>query len=114
MHELSLVQSLLEILKGYAVKDGFQHICTVKLSVGRLSCVEPKALKFAFDIQAEGTPAEGAVLEFDIRPAILYCFSCDQEYEVAAYEAACPNCKCSDVLLTRGTEELQLLEIDVE
>jgi hydrogenase nickel incorporation protein HypA/HybF len=114
MHEVSLALSLLEILRSYAVKEGFQRIRTVRLSIGKVSCVEPRALTFAFDIQAAGTSAEGAVLEFDIRPAILYCFSCAREYEVDAYAAECPTCESTDVLLTGGTEELQLLEFEAE
>jgi hydrogenase nickel incorporation protein HypA/HybF len=114
VHEVSLALSLLEILRSYAVKDGFQHIRTVKLSMGKMSCVEPRALTFAFEIQAAGTLAEGAVLEFDIRPAILYCFSCTCEHEVDGYTAECPTCQSMNVLLTGGTEALQLLEFEAE
>ena len=79
MHELSLAQSLLDIVEDYARREGFNRVISLKLSFGRLSGIDPGAFEFAFAIQAEGTKAEGAQLEFDIRPAVLYCMACEKE-----------------------------------
>jgi Zn finger protein HypA/HybF involved in hydrogenase expression len=34
--------------------------------------------------------------------------------EIDRFEAQCPVCKGYEVLLVRGTEELKLIELDVE
>lgn len=114
MHELSLTESILEIIEEYAISHGFKRVNTLKLSFGRLSCIDPKALEFAFQVQSRGTRADGARLAFDLQPAVMYCFSCEQEYEVDRYTATCPHCGTDDVMLTGGTEELKLVEMDVD
>ena len=114
MHELSLTQSLLDIVEDYARREGFSRVNVLKLSFGRLSCIDPGALEFAFNIQCRGTKAEGARLEFDIRPAVLYCMNCKQESAAEGFQPLCPFCGNGDVLLAGGTEELKLLEMDVD
>jgi hydrogenase nickel incorporation protein HypA/HybF len=114
MHELSLIQSLLDIVEDYAGKQRFERVNTLKLSFGKLSCLDPQALKFAFDVQSAGTKAEGAELIFEIHPARLTCLDCHQETASEDYPALCPLCQSEDVQLTGGTEELKLLEMDVD
>lgn len=114
MHELSLINGLLEIVETYERTHGFEHVNTLKLSFGRLSCIDPGALQFAFEIQSKGTKAEGASLEFDIRPVVLYCFDCEREVVVERYPVPCPECRGENVIMTNGTETLQLLEMDVD
>ena len=72
MHEISLTRSLIDIVGEYARREGFSRVNVLKLSFGRLSCLDPGALEFTFAIQARGTEAEGARLEFDIRPALRH------------------------------------------
>jgi hydrogenase nickel incorporation protein HypA/HybF len=114
MHELYLAESILDIVKEYAAKQHFQKVNSISLSFGRLSCIESKSLQFAFEVQAKDTMAHGAELRFKIIPPVIHCFSCDKDLEVEAYEAICPQCKGEEVLLVGGTEELQILEMDVD
>jgi len=114
MHELSLIQSLLDIIEDYAARHRFERVNTLKLSFGRLSCLDPEALKFVFDVQSAGSRAEGADLVFEIHPARVACLACNRDSDVEAYPALCPHCRSVEVHLTGGTEELKLLEIDVD
>ena len=114
MHELSLVESILQIVDEYAAKDGFGRVTALRLSCGKLSSVVPQALSFAFEVQSKGTRAEGAALELDILPAVIHCLACGRDIEVERFEAQCPTCKGFDVLLVKGTEELKLIELDVD
>lgn len=111
---MSLISSILEIVDEYAVRHRFERVNTLKLSVGAMSCVEPKTLSFAFEVISKGTRAEGAVLDLDVLPVVLYCFACAGEHTVEAFEAACPACGGSQVSVVGGTEELRLLELDVD
>ncbi len=114
MHELYLAESIIHIVSDYAARDGFNKVNSISLSYGRLSCIEPKTLQFAFDVQAKDTPAKGAALDFKILPAFIHCFSCEKDLEVKAHTGMCPACGGLDVVLTGGTEELQILELDVD
>ncbi|NPU86513.1 MAG: hydrogenase maturation nickel metallochaperone HypA [Syntrophaceae bacterium] len=114
MHELSLVQSLLEILEEQARKTPFEKVNSLLLSFGRLSCIDPQALEFAFSVQSRGTRAEGAVLRFDIRPVTIYCLGCEKELSPPSFTGDCPACGGVEVLLTGGTEEMKLIEMEVD
>ena len=114
MHELSIICSILDIIEEYAEEYRFSKVKSMKLSFGRLSCIEPGVLEFTFEVQSSGTKAEGAKLEFDVKPIIIHCFSCEKDIELERYDAVCPQCGGSEVLLSGGTEEIQLLEIDVD
>jgi hydrogenase nickel incorporation protein HypA/HybF len=114
MHELSLVESILQIIDEYAAKEGFTRVTSLRLSCGKLSSVVPQALSFAFEVQSKGTRAEGAALELDVLPAAVHCLACGRDVELEKFEARCPLCSGYEVLLVRGTEELKLIELDVE
>jgi hydrogenase nickel incorporation protein HypA/HybF len=114
MHELSLVESILQIVEEYAAKDGFTRVRALRLTCGKLSSVVPQALSFAFEVQSKGTRAEGAALELEVLPAAIHCLACGEDIEVGHFEAQCPTCEGYEVLLVRGTEELKLIELDVE
>jgi hydrogenase nickel incorporation protein HypA/HybF len=115
MHEIAFTRSLIDIVEECARREGFKKVNILKLSFGRFCCLDPGALEFTFSIQAGGTIAEGARLEFDIRPALITCGGCGEESVCAGpFEALCPRCGSEEVLLTGGTEELRLLEMDVD
>lgn len=114
MHELYLAESIIHIVSDYAARDGFKKVNSVLLSYGRLSCIESKSLQFAFDVQSQNTSAQGADLYFRILPAAIHCFSCQKDLEVDAPTGTCPSCGGMEVMLTAGTEELQILELDVD
>ncbi len=114
MHELSLVESILQIVDEYAAKEGFARVRALRLSCGKLSCIVPQALSFAFDVQSKGTRAEGASLNLEVLPAAIHCLKCEKDFEIDRFEAQCPVCKGVEVFLVRGTEELKLIELDVE
>ena len=114
MHELYLAESILNIVQDYAARQNFSKVNSISLSFGRLSCIESKSLQFAFEVQAKNTSAENACLDFQLLPAVIHCFSCEKDLEVETYSALCPSCGGEEVLLTGGTEELQILEMDVD
>ena len=114
MHELYLAESILNIIQDYAEQQRFSKVNSILLSFGRLSCIESRSLQFAFEVQAKNTNAENASLEFRILPAVIHCFSCEKDLEVETYSAVCPQCGGEEVILTGGTEELQILEMDVD
>lgn len=114
MHELSLVTGLLDIVDSYEKIHRFKRVNTLKLSYGRLSCIDSGALQFAFDLQSHGTMAEGAELLFDIRPVVIYCPTCDLKMTVDEYPSCCPQCRGENVMLQGGGESLQLVEMEVD
>lgn len=62
MHELAITQRIVEIVIEEAKEA---RVKRVLLRIGRESGVFPHAVRFAFDLCTDGTPAEGAALEIE-------------------------------------------------
>ena len=112
MHEISVMQSAIELAVENAKAQGAQQIHRVNMRVGALAGVVPDSLEFAFPIVCQGTMAEGATLEIEFIPALCRCSSCKSEFEPKDFFYECPNCKALTVDLLRGKElELAYLEV---
>ncbi len=112
MHEMSLCESILDILKDQAAKDSFTRVKRVAVDIGPLSCVEPEALKFGFDVVTRGSLAEGAILEISRPSAEALCLSCFKTVQVNARFDCCPKCG-SEALQVVSGEELKIRELEV-
>jgi len=112
MHEISVMQSTMEIAIEHAKAKNAQKIHRLHMRVGALSGVVPDSLEFAFPIVAQGTMAEGAELEIEFVPALCQCTSCGSQFEPKDFFYECPNCKALTVDLVHGKElELAFLEV---
>lgn len=116
MHELSIATSLVEIASRKATDAGADRVSKVYLKLGRLSGVVREALEFSFDVATENTMLEGAVLEIEDVPAVVFCPQCQVEKQLSArlsmYRALCPDCGTPTPEVRRGQElEITALEI---
>ena len=57
MHEMSLAESVRQIIEDAARKQGFTRVKTVWLEIGQLACVEKESLRFCFDAVTHGSIA---------------------------------------------------------
>ena len=113
VHELSIAQSLLEIILEESLKNRLVRVTVVRLQVGTLAAVVPDSLTFCFDMLTPGTVAEGAVLEIDTVPATALCPECDKRFEVRNHIFLCPECGSPSFDLMGG-RELSVSEIEGE
>jgi hydrogenase nickel incorporation protein HypA/HybF len=60
MHELGITAEIVDIAARYATTDRVRRIV---VEIGRETAVLPDAVRFCFDLCAEGTPVQGAELE---------------------------------------------------
>ena len=79
MHELSLANGIIGIVKAEAEKSGFQRVLEISLKVGEYSGIVPRCLEEFFPVAAEGTPAQGAALRIEVLPARFRCYDCGFE-----------------------------------
>jgi hydrogenase nickel incorporation protein HypA/HybF len=93
VHELSIAESLIEQVEAAVRADGAARVTVVRLRIGALAAVDADALRFGFDVAAAGTLLEGAALEIDSVPVVVYCPACDAEGELATIQSfRCPRC----------------------
>lgn len=113
MHELSLMEGMVQGIQKEALRQGFGRVHQVRLEVGRLAGVEVEALRFAFGPATEGTVLEGARLEILELPGRGVCQACAEEVEIEARFELCPVCGEGFVALISGTE-LRVKDLDVD
>ena len=113
MHEMSLAQGVIDIVEDAARREGFRHVRTVRLEIGRLSSVEPEAMRFCFDLVAKASLAEGARLEIIDTPGSAWCMHCSASASIAAVGDACPQCGSYQLQITGGTE-MRVRDLEVE
>ncbi len=111
MHELSLAESLREIIETEARRQGFSRVRTVRLQVGRLSCVEPEALRFCFAEVMRGGVAEGAHLEIVPVAGEGCCSACGRRVPMTELYDLCPRCR-RPLAVVQGME-IRLQELEV-
>lgn len=112
MHEMSIAQSLIQIIREEMTRHNVGRLKSVRLQVGQLSAVVPESLSFCFAVMTEGTALEGTELIMDIVPLVGSCQNCGHRFEVENYVFECPACGGKQVDLLAG-RELQLSEMEV-
>ena len=111
MHEVSICQHLLALLEQEAKRHGVNKIIRLRVEIGRLSCLEPEALRFAFDTMAPGTIAEAAELQIDQPPIRATCKDCGVTVQLETRFGPCTSCGSARLEVHRG-DEMRLLEME--
>lgn len=109
MHELSLAQAVVDAV---VEKTGDTPIDCVRLSIGALSGVVVDAIRFCFDLVADGTPVAGARLEIDEPPGHARCRECAREFDVTDPIVLCPGCGSANVDVQSG-RDLRIISVEV-
>lgn len=114
MHELSLVQGIVEQAVDAANQALARRVVAVNLKVGRLAGVEPGALIFSYGVASHGTILEGSRLKILEVPLVVWCAHCLEEVELPGVQSfRCPTCQtpCGEV---RRGRELQIESLEIE
>lgn len=116
MHELSIAQSLLDIVVQEAERHGVNRVIRVSVRVGAFSAVVPSALTFSFDLIKENTVAAEAELAIEEMPLTGLCQDCGEVLEnMDSPIADCPACGSNKIELTQGRElTIAFIETDDE
>lgn len=104
MHEISIVESLIDIVKSVAEENKLKKIEKLHLCIGDMRQIVPEALLFAFEIVGKGTVAEGATVEITHIPASGRCESCNSAFAVEEFCFICPVCSSGNVSVVQGKE----------
>ena len=107
MHELPVIEKILDIVLNTAHKHQITEIRAINLEVGELSHLEQEWMQHYFDYLSQDSIAQGAKLKIDKIPAKMRCSEC--ENELAAYSGSCLQQNCTfcgstDLKLISGNE----------
>lgn len=112
MHEMSLMESVVEIACETAVKNDATKVKAIHLDVGVLSHVDPDSLHFCFDAIRRGSIAEEAELKINRIAGEGWCLDCAKTVPLTERFGGCPECGQHHVQMTAG-EELKVRELEV-
>lgn len=111
MHELPVMQEMLRIVGKEAQRRSLTQVSSIAVVVGELSSVLDEPCRMYFELLAEGTPCQGARLEFEHRPAMLRCEACGEEFE-HRHGFDCPKCGGAGILIKGTGRELYIRSIE--
>ena len=114
MHEMGIVQSIMDIVEQQAKIHSASKVIGIKLEFGALTGVMPAAIEFAFEVLSKGGVAEGARLDITIIPIRAVCFDCAREMTLEQYQPICPACSSGALKIIEGRDEMRIAELEVE
>jgi len=113
MHEVALAEAIVDLVRDQARRDAFARVRSIRIAVGALSHVEPRALEFGFEAVSRGTVADGAKLVVERPSGEGWCTDCNATVQILANGAPCPRCGGHRWVLTAG-DELRVVDLEVD
>lgn len=114
MHEISLVQSLIEQVESEVKRSGHSgRVTRVELNIGRFSCVHVDSLRFAFETLSVNSILDGAELDISQDRSVCLCNDCQTSTETDVLPTNCPACDSHDIVL-QGGHDLMLMSMEIE
>ncbi|MEI6668668.1 MAG: hydrogenase maturation nickel metallochaperone HypA [Acidobacteriota bacterium] len=113
MHEVGIMQSVLEIADQQARAAGAVRILEIRMRVGRMTGVVQEALDHAFAVLRQDTLASDARLEVELVPGAFWCLTCAAEFESDDLIGGCPTCNQPSFDMRRG-RELAVVSLEVD
>lgn len=109
MHEMGITQSIVAIVSEQAAG---RRVTRVTLEIGKLAAVMPDAIRFCFDVVAQGSALDGAALDIVEIPGRARCRDCGTEMLL---DAPFGRCRCGSRQLQRlAGEELNIKSMELE
>ncbi len=114
MHEVTVCDSLLDLVEETARKHRARRVAVVRVRIGEISGVVPELLQHAFDVLApERKITREASLVIDTIKPLAHCEACGKDFEPVDYVFICPACGSGRTRLLAG-DELSLDRIEME
>ena len=102
MHEFSAVSQMVELVLEEAKRRNAKKVLEVRVSVGKLSFLNPEQLRFAYKVLSEGTILENSKLRIEEKEGVIQCSKCGYKggisvednpyYHLGIPLLRCPKC----------------------
>jgi hydrogenase nickel incorporation protein HypA/HybF len=105
MHEMAVVENVINVIKEKLTEENHKgKVTRINLKIGKLTCVEPEALKLSFKVISRETPLEKASLFIDSIPITGICKECHKELYLEVLDFTCPFCGSFRIDIKTGRE----------
>jgi hydrogenase nickel incorporation protein HypA/HybF len=106
MHELSVMNYLLEAVDQKAQSMGASKVLAINLVIGERAGIVDDSLLFYFDMLTPGTVVEGARLNVRRTEMRFHCEQCGRDYPRVGDDFRCPECQTVGQVTDDGSELL--------
>ncbi len=114
MHELGIVQNIIDIIEEQMKIHSAKRLVGVELEFGAMTAVMPDAIEFAFTALTKDSPLEGAGLSITIIPIKAVCLDCGHEPVLDTFIPFCPICSSGVLSIVEGKDEMKIVSIEIE
>lgn len=104
MHELSLAQSVLDIVEKEMKRHNGKELKAVTLTVGERAGVELNTFRTAIDAVLRASRWHDAVAKIDIIPSKAQCIACGAQFHPSGGVVECPECGSGACGIISGME----------
>lgn len=104
MHELSLAQSVVDIVENAARANKANKVSKVQLAVGKLAGVEMQSFNQGLKIASRGTVMQDAEIEISRPEGSAWCMDCCQTVPLTRFGDPCPSCGGFRLTVNGGTD----------
>jgi hydrogenase nickel incorporation protein HypA/HybF len=114
MHEISLVQAMLQQLADLAAANKATRVTKITMKIGQQSGVVADSFRFGFEVLSGNDDlVRGAELMIISTPATFRCTQCDYAVTDLTRPDCCPKCG-ETFLIPEGGDELILQQVEME
>jgi len=114
MHEMAVAENIIKVIEEKLKESGPKgEVKKIDLKIGKLTCVEPEALKLSFVAASQGTPLEKASLLIRSVPVTGKCKDCKKNFCLEKLDFSCPFCGSFRIEIKTG-KELFIESFEVE
>ena len=113
MHELSIAQNIVEIVRQSVPADEIINVTAIKLKIGEMAGVVADSLEFGFQAITSETELEKAKLQIEKVPFVFKCNECGKESGNEFGMTICPHCNSTDTKILSGME-IQVIEVELK
>jgi len=105
MHEMAIAENIITVIEEKLKdKDQKGEVKKINLKIGKLTCVEPEALRLSFEVISRETRLEKASLFIDSVPITGKCKDCRKNFCLEELDFACPFCGSFRIEIKTGRE----------
>ena len=113
MHELSVAESIVDIVKDYVPVNDLPNVRIIKVQVGEMSGVVSDSLEFCYEAIKTDTVLKNSVLVIEKIPFLVYCNDCKTETTNIYGMRSCSNCGSFQTDVVSGTD-MKVSEIELK
>lgn len=113
MHELSIANDILTIIRQNVPQEELSNIENVNVRIGEMSGVVAESLEFCFQVIISETELNHAKLTIEKVPFTVKCNSCGNETTNEFGIRVCSDCNSTDTAVISGLE-MQVTEVELK